>query len=98
MAESGFQRLPEYRWANTINNLLYSVKDKALRDYKILRHELGTSVSHDVEIYHEKDEAFHVFVFKTRSNTLRLPVCRTAMSSEFEAAQPLGEFVFVSSS
>lgn len=82
-------------WANDNKHLFYSVKDKALRDYKILRHELGTSVSHDVEIYHEKDEAFHVFVFKTRSEHFLVIGSSATLSNEFrilEAAQPLGEF------
>ncbi|MCB0684457.1 MAG: hypothetical protein KDC32_26620, partial [Saprospiraceae bacterium] len=38
-----------------------------LRSYKIFRHVLGTPVSQDVEVWHETDETFSTFVYKSKS-------------------------------
>ena len=54
-------------WANDNKTVFYEVKDATLRSYKVFRHIIGTDVSKDVEIFHEKDETFRSFVFKTKS-------------------------------
>ena len=54
-------------WANDNQTLFYTVKDEALRSYKIFKHKLGTPSTDDVEIFHEKDETFSTFVYKTKS-------------------------------
>ncbi|MEM9916793.1 MAG: S9 family peptidase [Bacteroidota bacterium] len=54
-------------WANDNKTLFYTVKDEALRSYKIFKHRLGTAPEEDVEVFHEKDETFSCFVTKTRS-------------------------------
>jgi oligopeptidase B len=55
-------------WANDNKTLFYNVYDDALRSYKIFRHTLGEDKSKDVEVFHEKDDKFDVYVSKTRSN------------------------------
>jgi oligopeptidase B len=55
-------------WANDNKTLFYNVYDDALRSFKIFRHTLGEDKSKDVEVFHEKDEKFDVYVSKTRSN------------------------------
>ncbi len=55
-------------WANDNKTLFYSVKDKSLRSYKIFKHKLGTPSSKDVEVFHEDDETFGTFVYKTKSD------------------------------
>ena len=54
-------------WANDNKTLFYTRKDDALRSYKIFKHTLGTPASSDEEIFHEKDETFGTFVYKTKS-------------------------------
>ncbi|MGC4128638.1 MAG: S9 family peptidase [Bergeyella sp.] len=54
-------------WANDNRHVFYIKKDKNLRAFQVYRHELGTDSSQDVLIYHEKDEAFDVNLFKTKS-------------------------------
>ena len=53
-------------WANDNQTLFYTVQDEAWRSHKVFRHALGTDASNDVEIYHEPDELFNVFLYKTR--------------------------------
>ncbi|MDR2207265.1 MAG: S9 family peptidase [Flavobacteriaceae bacterium] len=54
-------------WANDNEHIFYIRKDKNLRAFQIFRHKLGTEASQDVLIFHEKDEAFNVNIFKTKS-------------------------------
>ncbi len=54
-------------WANDNQHFFYIRKDKNLRAFQVFRHELGTDSSQDVLIFHEKDEAFDVNVYKTKS-------------------------------
>ena len=54
-------------WANDNKTIFYTVKDDALRAYKIFKHKLGTDASQDEEIFHEADETFSVFCYKTKS-------------------------------
>lgn len=82
-------------WANDNKTLFYTVKDEALRSYKIFRHTLGTDAKDDVEIFHEKDEAFETFVYKTKSKKYIVIGSYQTLSSEYRilnADTPLGTF------
>ena len=54
-------------WANDNKTLFYTVKDAALRGYKIFKHKIGTPATDDVEVFHEADETFSTTVYKTKS-------------------------------
>ena len=54
-------------WANDNKTIFYTTLDDATRPYKLYRHILGTAQKEDQMVFHEKDEAFFVSVFKTRS-------------------------------
>ncbi|MEC5394022.1 S9 family peptidase [Bergeyella sp. RCAD1439] len=54
-------------WANDNRHIFYIRKDQSLRAFQVYRHEIGTEASQDVLIFHEKDEAFDVNVYKTKS-------------------------------
>jgi oligopeptidase B len=54
-------------WAADNQHVFYIVKDKSLRAYQVFRHQLGTPISDDILIFHEKDETFDVNVYKTKS-------------------------------
>ena len=69
-------------WANNNTTIFYSAYDNALRSYKIFRHELGTAQSDDVEVFHEKDEKFSVYVGKTASKKYIQIYARSSTSTE----------------
>ena len=54
-------------WANDNKTVFYTQKDDALRSYKIFKHKLGTPSSQDELIFHEKDEIYGCFIYKTKS-------------------------------
>ncbi|MEM1319488.1 MAG: S9 family peptidase [Bacteroidota bacterium] len=82
-------------WAADNKTIFYSVKDKALRSYKIFKHKLGTDAAADEEIFHEADETFGTFVYKTKSKKYIVIGSYQTVSSEYrilEADNPDGEF------
>ncbi len=82
-------------WANDNKTLFYSVKDDALRSYKIFRHTLGTDASKDVEVFHEADDTFGTYVYKTKSKKYIVIGSYATLSAEFRllnADDPNGEF------
>ncbi|NQT79201.1 MAG: S9 family peptidase [Candidatus Aminicenantes bacterium] len=85
-------------WANDNKTVFYSIKDKTLRSYKILKHALGTDVSSDKEVYHEKDVTFSTYIYKTKSKKYLIIGCRSTLSSEFrflDASKPDGKFKII---
>lgn len=82
-------------WANDNKTVFYTQKDDALRAYKIFKHKLGTPVSKDVEVYHEADETFSVFIYKTKSEKYLVMGSYHTLTAEYkilEADNPDGEF------
>ena len=54
-------------WAEGSEVVFYTRKDAALRSYKIYKHVLGTDPSTDKEVWHEVDETFNTYVYKSKS-------------------------------
>ncbi|SNV47261.1 Protease 2 [Chryseobacterium taklimakanense] len=54
-------------WANDNQHVFYIRKDKNLRAFQVYRHKIGTDSSEDVLVFDEKNEAFDVNIFKTKS-------------------------------
>lgn len=54
-------------WANDNKTVFYTRKDDALRSFKVFKHIVGEDPSKDKEVYHEKDDTFNAFVYKTKS-------------------------------
>lgn len=82
-------------WANDNKTVFYTRKDEALRSFKIFKHILGTDVSKDTEIYHEKDETFSTFVYKTKSKKYIIIGSYSTLSQEYrylDADTPNGNF------
>jgi len=82
-------------WANDNKTVYYSRKDDALRSYKIFRHILGTPTSQDKEIYHEKDETYSTFVYKTKSRKFIVIGSYSTLSQEYrflDADKPSDSF------
>lgn len=71
-------------WANDNKTLFYTKKDPlTLRSFKIYKHILGTDSSEDIEVFHEKDETFNTYVYKTKSHQYIVIGSYSTVSSEF---------------
>jgi len=82
-------------WAADNKTVFYSVKDDALRSYKIFKHKLGTDSARDIEIYHEADETFRTFIYKTQSQKYLVIGSFATLTNEYrilESDNPDGEF------
>ncbi len=83
-------------WAADSKTLFYTKKDsETLRSNKIYRHTLGTKIDQDVEVYHEKDDTFYTFVYKTKSKKFLVIGSSSTLTSEYRilsADNPMGEF------
>ncbi len=82
-------------WAADNKTLFYTIKDEALRPYKIYRHILGTPVQEDVEIYHEEDPTFLTYAFKSKSKKYITIASVARLTSEYRvlaADDPMGDF------
>ncbi|MGB3798719.1 MAG: S9 family peptidase [Lewinella sp.] len=81
-------------WSADGKYLFYSVKDEALRPYKIMRHELGTAPQDDVIVFEEIDETFRAYVYRSKSRKYIIIGSAQTVSTEYrllEADDPLGE-------
>ncbi|MCG8474192.1 MAG: S9 family peptidase [Cytophagales bacterium] len=82
-------------WANDNKTVFYTKQDEKLRAYKIFKHVLGTDAVKDKEVYHESDETFNTFVYKTKSKKYLVIGSGSTVSTEYqilEADNPNGEF------
>ncbi len=74
------------------------MQDETLRSHKIFRHKLGEKASNDLEIFHEEDETFYTFVYKTKSGRFLMIVSNSTLSKEYrflDANNPTGAFQLV---
>lgn len=86
-------------WANDNKTLFYTKKNPmTLRSEKIFKHTLGTDVSEDVEVFHEDDETFITYVYKTKSRQFIVIGNSSTVSSEIRvlsADNPNGNFEII---
>lgn len=86
-------------WANDSKTLFYTKKDPVtLRSIKIYKHVLGTDSSKDVEVFHEEDETFGTYVYKTKSQQYIVIGSYSTVSTEFRvlsADDPNGTFKLI---
>ncbi|AIZ42568.1 S9 family peptidase [Cellulophaga baltica] len=83
-------------WANDNKTFFYSKKDPVtLRSDKIYKHVLGTSTVDDVLVFHEEDETFDCFVYKTKSKKYIVIGSSSTLTSEYriiKSDDPNGDF------
>jgi oligopeptidase B len=82
-------------WTNDNKTIFYPIKDDTLRPYKIIKHRLGEPVEADKEVFHETDNTFNTFVFKSRSKKYIIIASTHTLSTEYrflDADQPDGKF------
>ena len=84
-------------WGNDNETLFYTKKDEqTLRSDKIYRHRLGSDTGSDEMVFHEKDETFGTYIYKTKSNKFLVIGSFSTLTSEFQildANTPGGDFV-----
>ncbi len=87
-------------WANDNKTFFYSKKDPiTLRSDKVFKHILGTSVEDDVVVFHEEDETFNSFVYKTKSKKYIIIGSSSTLTTEYrfiKANTPEAEFTIFS--
>ncbi|MBP94004.1 MAG: oligopeptidase B [Flavobacteriaceae bacterium] len=83
-------------WASDNETIFYSVKDPVtLRACKIFKHNINEKASEDIEVFHETDETFNAFVYKTKSRKYIVIGSSSTLTSEYRilpADNPDGEF------
>ncbi|MCP4653982.1 MAG: S9 family peptidase [bacterium] len=85
-------------WGNDNKTLFYTTRDHAKRPFKVHRHVLGTDPEDDVVLLHETDEAFAVYIEKTRSKQYLTILCGSNITTEvsyLDADSPHGEFTIL---
>ncbi len=83
-------------WANDNKTFFYTKKDPVtLRSDKIYKHVLGTPSEDDELVYHETDETFNTYVYKTKSKKYIVIGSNSTLTSEYRilsADDPNGTF------
>ncbi|MGB3151190.1 MAG: S9 family peptidase, partial [Maribacter sp.] len=83
-------------WANDNRTIFYTKKDPiTLRSDKIYKHILGTSSNLDELVFHEKDDTFSTFVYRTKSKKYIVIGSVSTVTSEFQilpTSKPNEEF------
>lgn len=74
-------------WANDNKTLFYAKKDPVtLRSEKIYKHILGTDPADDELVYHETDDTFDAYVYKTKSKKYIVIGSYNTVSNEYRVA------------
>jgi oligopeptidase B len=83
-------------WAADNKTVFYSKQDDVtLRSDKIYRHTIGADAKNDPVIFHEKDETYNTYVYRTKSKRFIIIASGTTLANEYqilEANQPNGQF------
>ncbi len=83
-------------WANDNKTLFYAKRDEVtLRSYKIFKHVLGTHEEQDVEVFHEEDDTYNTFIYKTKSKKYLVIGSSSTLTTEYRilnADTPNGDF------
>ena len=82
-------------WANDNRTLFYTLQNDAWRSDKVARHTLGTDATSDVVLFHEPDELFNVWFYKTRDSAYLMMVSESLETTEtyyLEANDANGSF------
>ncbi len=85
-------------WANDNKTVFYILKAENLRFYKIKKHRIGSPISTDEEVFHETDNTYNTFVYKSRSGKYLMICSISTLSTEYrflDAQQPGGKFTIL---
>jgi len=83
-------------WANDNKTFFYTSKnEETLLSEKILRHELGQDVSNDTIMYEEKDPAYYIGVYRSKSEDYIILWNSSTLSNDYyilSTDDPTGKF------
>lgn len=83
-------------WANDSKTIFYTTKNKvSLLSERIVRHKLGTPISQDQIVYHEKDPSYYIGVYKSKSDKYVIIYNSSTLVSDYHilnADDPSGKF------
>lgn len=85
-------------WANDNKTILYTVLDNARRPYRLYRHIIGADPNEDILIYHEEDDAFFLYISKTKNEEYLLMELGSHTTSEvhcLKADHPTEDFMLI---
>lgn len=85
-------------WSSDGKFIFYTQKDETLRAFKVLRHQFGTKVSSDKEIYTEEDPTFICSCYKSKSQEYIIIGSHSTVSNEYRylsASRPEGQFALI---
>ncbi|HEU0295260.1 MAG TPA: S9 family peptidase [Anaerolineales bacterium] len=85
-------------WANDSETVFYVTQDEAKRPHKLYRHKIGGDVAQDVLIFHEEDEHFNLYVYKSRDDKFIFTGHHSTLTTEMRylsADQPVGELTVI---
>jgi oligopeptidase B len=70
-------------WHKDNQRFYYVVKDEALRAFKIYEHVLGNKPSDDICVYHETDERFRVYVYRSKDKRYMVIGSASSLTTEY---------------
>ena len=70
-------------WANDNKTLFYVTLDETLRPDRLFRHTIGTDPKEDALLIHEADEAYYLYLHKTRDDSLIVTYHYSTNTREF---------------
>ncbi len=85
----------DFEWAEDGRTLFYTRMDAAHRPNRLYRHRLGSDPAADPLVLREDDQAFHLYIGKTRSRRYLVLHAASISADEFhvlEADRPAGRF------
>jgi len=86
-------------WADDNKTFFYTLKDEALRPFKIFKHTTGKPVEQDNLIFHENDETYNISVRRSKSEKYIIISSTSTLTTEFsflKSDNPNGEFIVFS--
>lgn len=85
-------------WANDSNIMFYTIENKFARSDKLYRHVLGTNREDDELIFTENDNAFYLWIYKSRNKEYLILTSGSETTYEvsyLNADDPYGQFIMV---
>ena len=82
-------------WADDNKTFFYTLKDEALRPFKIFKHTTGNPVEEDNLIFHENDETYNISVRRSKSEKYIIISSTSTLTTEFsflKSDNPNGKF------
>ena len=70
-------------WANDNRTIYYVTKDSTLRPDRVWHHHIGTAMDEDREFYHETDNTFDIYIYKTNTRKYIVLASIQTLSTEY---------------